>query len=83
MAEVGHPRTAEIAAALTPWSGEHAVITTLDDIGAVDRVLGLAAASTGDRQRASRCYDKRSTSTRPSAVRPTAEHTRRELAALD
>ena len=83
MAKVGHPRTAEIAATLAPWSGEHAVITTLGYFGAVDRVLGLAAAATGDRRRARTLLQRAIEQHEAIGSPPYAERTRRELAALD
>ena len=82
MAKVGHPRTAEIAATLAPWSGEHAVITTLGYFGAVDRVLGLAAAATGDRQRARTLLQRAIEQHEAIGSPPYAARTRRELAAL-
>jgi hypothetical protein len=51
-ARVGHNRTAELAALLEPQSGQHAVIVTIGYLGAIDRYLGLAAAATGDHERA-------------------------------
>ncbi|MET0324211.1 MAG: BTAD domain-containing putative transcriptional regulator [Ilumatobacteraceae bacterium] len=83
MAKVRHSRTAEIAATLAPWSGEHAVITTLGYFGAVARVLGLAAAATGDLDRARpllrRAIDQHDAIGSP----PYATRTRAELAVLD
>ena len=64
MAKVEHPRTADIAATLAPWSGEHAVITTLGYFGAVDRVLGLAAAATATSPGPARCSAGRSAARR-------------------
>jgi hypothetical protein len=82
MAKVGHQRTAEIAAVLAPWSGEHAVIATLGYLGAVDRVLGLAAAATGDRRRARTLLQRAIQQHEAIGSPPYAERSRSELGAL-
>jgi hypothetical protein len=83
MAKVRHPQTAEIAATLAPWSGEHAVITTLGYFGAVDRVRGLAAATSGNTEQA-RTLLQRAIAQHDAVGAPLyAERTRRELASLD
>ena len=57
---------------LARFSGEHAVIATLGYFGAVDRLLGLAAAASGrPRRRPDAAAPEPSTSTTPSAPRST------------
>jgi DNA-binding SARP family transcriptional activator len=83
MAKVRHSRTAEIAATLTPWSGEHAVITALGYFGAIDRVLGLAAAATGDMAGARALLQRAIDQHEAVGSLPYAARTRRELTGLD
>jgi hypothetical protein len=82
MAKVGHRRTAEVATMLEPFSGDHGVITALCYFGAIDRVLGLAAAATGDTDRARKLL-RRAEQQHLSVGSPVyAARTRRELDAL-
>ena len=82
MAKVRHPRTADVARSLARFSGEHAVIATIGYFGAIDRLLGLAAAACGDvvgaRTLLARAVDQHVAVGSP----PYAERTRRELDAL-
>lgn len=81
-AHVRHPRTAELAALLESRSGEHVVIVTMAYFGAVDRYLGLAAAATGDEDRAHTLLRSALDQQRAIGAAPYMERTEAELAAL-
>ena len=82
MTKVGDARAARVAGRLADFSGQHAVIATVAYFGAVDRLLGLVAAASGDLTQArtllARAVDQHDAIGAPLY----AERTRRELAAL-
>lgn len=81
-AKVGHARTADVAALLEPWSGQHVVIVTIGYLGAVDRCLGLAAASVGDQDRARVLLRSALDQHRAIGATPYVARSEAELAAL-